>query len=61
MSEINRPVDAGAEAVYDEYADSYKTYCELPKEKLKPVRKYFKKIREDLDSLDKTFAKKGEQ
>ena len=61
MSEINRCVDAGAEATYDEYADSYKAYCELPKEKFKPVRKYFKIVREGLDSLDRTFAKKGER
>ena len=59
MSEIFI-IGSGAGAIYEEYANSYKAYCELPKAELRKVRKYFDKIDESLKNLDKTYAKRGE-
>lgn len=61
MSVINRFTNTSDEAIYDEYADSYKKYCQLPKEKFKELESHFNRIAKSLSNLDKHFAKKGEK
>ena len=58
MSEIFYP-EGSISAIYEEYANSYIKYCEMGKIP-KEVRKYYKKIVEGLENLDKILAERGE-